>query len=181
MNDRVVLVDEMDRPVGVGDVAAVHVAPGILHRAFSAFLFNDRGELLLQRRSVEKRHFRRKWSNSCCGHSRPGEPLLVTAKRRLAEELGVSATLRPVAGFVYTAVDVATGLVEREYDWVLVGGLDGDPDLNPHEADAFAWADPADVGASVARCPDDYTPWLPLALRQLTDRSEPARGRSALS
>lgn len=180
MSDRVVVVDESDRPVGVEDVGKAHVAPSVLHRAFSTFLFNDRGELLLQRRSVEKRHFRLKWSNSCCGHARPGELLVATAERRLTEELGISAPLCPLAGFLYTAEDEETGLVEREYDWVLVGRFDGDPVLNPHEADAFAWADPADVRRSIVRRPSAYTPWFPLALQVLTDADGAVRGRSAV-
>lgn len=169
MTQSVILVDALDRPMGVEHVAKVHLAPGLLHRAFSVFVFNSAGELLLQRRSPDKRHFRRKWSNSCCGHASPGELLLPSARRRVAEELGISVRVRKVTSFVYSAVDEETGLVEREYDWVLVGRFDGEPRPDPREADAWAWADPAEVRRCVALRPWDYTPWFPLALDALME------------
>lgn len=167
MSEDVILVDSLDRPQGVAGVARAHLAPGLLHRAFSVFIFNRSGELLLQRRSPEKRHFRGKWSNSCCGHARPGELLVPNAMRRVTEELGISTRLRIIASFLYTAADEETGLVEREYDWVLVGHFDGEPSLNPHEADAHAWVSLTDVHKRIASRPSDLTPWFPLALRTL--------------
>src|SRR5689334_7965348 len=112
--ERVVLVDERDREVGTMPKLAAH-AEGALHRAFSVFVLNAAGELLLQRRAAAKYHCGGLWTNSCCGHPRPGEPVADAARRRLREEMGFDCELASVGSFVYRA-EVGGGLVEHEYD-----------------------------------------------------------------
>src|SRR5262245_1821004 len=119
--DQIILVDEQDREIGVEEKLAGHRNGGRLHRAFSVFVFNARGEMLLQQRSDRKYHFRGKWTNACCGHPRPGEELVSAAHRRLSEELGFDTDLREVFSFLYCAEDPDSGLTEREFDHVLIG------------------------------------------------------------
>ena len=113
--EQVVLVDEGDRAIGAAEKLSAHRDGGRLHRAFSVFLFDAQGRVLLQRRAVAKYHFPLLWTNACCGHPRPGEGVVEAARRRVREELGVAVTLRPAFAFVYAAEDPATGLVEREW------------------------------------------------------------------
>ncbi|AXK32586.1 isopentenyl-diphosphate Delta-isomerase [Streptomyces armeniacus] len=116
------LVDEDGRTTGTAEKLAAHVPPGRLHRAFSVFLFDDQGRLLLQRRAPGKYHSPGVWSNTCCGHPYPGEPPFVAAARRVGEELGVTPTLLCEAGTVtYHHPDPSSGLVEREYNHLFAG------------------------------------------------------------
>lgn len=170
MNDlleEVILVDEIDRPVGTAAKLEAH-RQGLLHRAFSVFIVNPAGDLLLQRRAAAKYHSPGLWSNACCGHPRPGEATAVAAGRRLAEELGFTCALRPVGGFVYRAVVPARAgsptLVEHEYDRVFVGTWDGEPEPDPAEVSAWRWVAPRTLRRALRRAPERFTPWLPLAL-----------------
>ncbi|WP_435600396.1 isopentenyl-diphosphate Delta-isomerase [Streptomyces sp. C10-9-1] len=162
---RVERVDTQGRATGL--TATVHEAHtrdgGLLHRAFSVMLVNDRGEALLQRRAGTKRRFPGLWSNTCCGHPAPGEAPADAARARLAEELGIRAgALSPAGTFVYRAEDPGSGYVEHEYDHVLVGRFEGDaPAVDPDEASEVAWRSPAEIlrdldGPGSA----SYTPWL---------------------
>jgi len=154
---------------------AAHEAPGHLHLAFSVFLFDAAGRLLVQQRASSKYHFGGIWANACCSHPEPGDELVASARRRLAEELGVTAELRDVGAFVYRAVDPVSGRVEHELDHVLVGRLGGAESPVParDEVEDFAWVDPAEViGAGPER---GYAPWFAEALR-IALSAEPGGG-----
>lgn len=139
------LVDEDGRTTGTVEKLAAHVPPGRLHRAFSVFLFDDQGRLLLQRRALGKYHSPGVWSNTCCGHPHPGEPPFVAAARRVGEELGVAPSLLREAGTVrYNHPDPASGLVEQEYNH-LFAGLVRDP-LRP---------DAEEIAETVFATPDE--------------------------
>lgn len=159
-----ILVDGLGQPIGHGEKMAVHRGEGKLHLAFSIFIFNTRGEMLLQRRAATKYHFGGLWSNACCGHPLKGEALEDEAHRRLREELGFDTQLHELFSFVYTATDTASGLTEREYDHVFVGEFDGDPQPCPEEIDELKWADVPSIQRDLADSPDRYTPWFAKAM-----------------
>jgi isopentenyl-diphosphate delta-isomerase type 1 len=161
--EQVVLVDENDTEVGVSEKLAAHLDGGRLHRAFSVFLFDGRGRVLLQRRAAGKYHFGGLWTNACCSHPRPGEEIIAAGRRRLREELGIEAGLERVASFVYRASDEASGLTEHEFDHVLVGRFDGEPEPDPAEVDSWRWVDPQALQAELRANPERFTPWFPLA------------------
>lgn len=168
-----VLVDRNDQAIGTSTKLAAHQPPGQLHRALSAFVLHDDG-VLLQRRAAGKYHFPGLWSNSCCTHPRPGEDTVAAGERRLGEELGLRCRLTHVGSFTYRAVDPVSGLVEHEVDHVLVGHSSADPEPNPEEADDTMVMDLDELGASLERFPERYTPWLAEALEVLaTGRSAP--------
>ncbi len=163
--DTVVLVDADDREIGVAEKLEAH-RRGLLHRAFSVFILNDAGELLLQRRSSTKYHSGGLWTNTCCSHPRPGEDVKHAARRRLREEMGIDAELSPVFTFLYEA-DLDAGLTEHELDHVLVGRYQGDPSPNPAEVEGWWWAALGEVEEDVERRPEAYTVWFKLALPKL--------------
>jgi len=173
--ERVILVDEQDRPLGSAGKLAAHREGGLLHRAFSVFLFDDHGRMLLQQRAATKYHFPLLWTNACCGHPRPGEELIPAAQRRVGEELGVEVGLEAVFGFLYSARDEASALSEREYDHVLVGRLDSDPRPEVGEVAAFEWREVSGLVLDIERRPARYTPWFRIALPELL-RRRPATG-----
>lgn len=119
MNKQVILVDEQDREIGVADKLSVHRTGG-LHRAFSIFIFNHNGEMLLQKRSPQKYHSGGLWSNACCSHPQPGETLEAATARRLEEELGINGALKKTFDFIYRA-HVNNELIEHEFDHVYLG------------------------------------------------------------
>lgn len=128
------LVDADGATIGTAEKVAAHLPPGLLHRAFSVFLFDTSGRLLLQRRASGKYHSPGVWSNTCCGHPYPGEEPFVAAARRTAEELGMSPSLLREAGTVtYNHPDPASGLVEQEYNHLFVGLVETEPKPNPDE------------------------------------------------
>jgi isopentenyl-diphosphate delta-isomerase len=167
--DRVILVDENDRQIGVAEKLAAHRDGGRLHRAFSIFLFNAAGEMLLQRRSRRKYHFGGLWTNACCGHPRPGEELVAAAQRRLGEELGIHVPLRPVFWLIYSASDEASGLSERELDHVLVGQAQGGLEPDPAEVEDLRWVDCDEVLLDATAHPERYTPWFCEILTRLPE------------
>lgn len=158
----VTLVDELDRDVGRAPKLQVH-RTGELHRAVSVFLFDRTGKLLLQRRALHKYHSPGLWSNTCCGHPRPGESALEAARRRLAEEMGIVCELTAEGAFTYRAA-LGEDLVEHELDHVFVGEFEGEPRPNRNEVAEWRWISLSDVRADCARHPERYSAWLPLAL-----------------
>jgi isopentenyl-diphosphate delta-isomerase len=154
----VILVDRADRAIGVADKMQVHRI-GRLHRAFSIFVFDRHGRLLLQRRSRAKYHSAGLWSNTCCGHPRWGERVIESGQRRLKEEMGFTCKLRWFAALIYRA-DVGSGLIEYEYDHVLFGRHDSDPDPDAGEVLEWEWRRHDAVLKSLRRTPDDYSAWF---------------------
>jgi isopentenyl-diphosphate Delta-isomerase len=161
-DEQVVLVDERDAEVGVAPKLDVHV-DGRLHRAFSVFVFDSGGRMLLQRRADGKYHSPGLWSNAACGHPRPGEPTDAAARRRLREEMGLECALEPRMTMRYRA-EVGAGLVEHELDHVYVATCDDRPAPHPDEVSEWRWMGAADLRADVAAAPERYTPWFRLAL-----------------
>lgn len=168
MQEHIILVNEQDEQVGTEEKLRAHEL-GLLHRAFSIFIFNSKGELMLQQRAWHKYHCGGLWTNTCCSHPRVGEDTAAAAHRRLQEEMGFDCELREVFSFVYK-VPFANGLTEHEFDHVFVGTYDADPVLNPEEAAAWKWISPADLQAAIAADPDNYTYWLKVALPDLLGR-----------
>lgn len=169
-SERVVLVDENDRESGSAGKLAAHESGGMLHRAFSIFVFDSRGRMLLQRRAEGKYHFGGLWTNTCCGHPRPGETVETAASRRLWEEMGIGPELTPAGSFVYEAFDPESGLTEREYDHVFRGVYEErekGPDPDPGEVSEWCWIPPEDLARDLAENPTSYTPWFPLAAARL--------------
>jgi isopentenyl-diphosphate delta-isomerase len=160
--ERVILVDEQDRELGAAEKLAAHVA-GRLHRAFSIFVFNSAGQLLLQRRAKAKYHSGGLWSNTCCGHPRPGESTPDAARRRLREEMNIDCELRAAFEFLYRA-EFANELIEHEYDHVFVGEFDGAFVAEESEVEAWKWTTPDELRRDMRARPGDYTYWLRAAL-----------------
>jgi len=158
MEDQLILVNEKDEMVGVGEKLKSH-RDGLLHRAFSVFLLNSRGELLLQRRALGKYHSPGLWSNTCCGHPRPGEEVTDAAQRRLMAEMGLDCRLKVVGSFIYRA-DVGGGLIEYEFDHLLVGHTDIEPTLNLEEALDSRWVCLATLTSEVITHPQNFTYWF---------------------
>lgn len=161
--DVVVLVDRAGAPEGEAAKLDAHVAPGRLHLAFSVLLYREDGRTLLQQRAATKYHFPLHWANACCSHPGPGEDVLASAERRVREELGVGAALESAGTFTYRATCPVSGLVEHEFDHVLIGRLEGEPDPALGEVAALEWVDPAQVLAG--RRSGLLAPWLVPALR----------------
>ena len=153
----VVLVDRGDREIGVEEKLRAHER-GVLHRAFSVFILDDHGRVLLQRRAARKYHSAGLWTNSCCGHPRPGEAVGAGAARRLREEMGITCDLEPRGTFIYQA-SLDHGLTEHELDHVFIGRFNGKPDPDPGEADDWAWKSWAEGDDEFARRPDAFTVW----------------------
>ncbi|PSJ30283.1 isopentenyl-diphosphate delta-isomerase [Streptosporangium nondiastaticum] len=163
------LVDEDGRTIGTAEKLSAHIAPGKLHRAFSVFLFDDAGRLLLQRRALEKYHSPGVWSNTCCGHPYPGEPPFVAAARRTGEELGLAPALMRESGTVrYNHPDPDSGLVEQEYNHLFVGIVRAEPRPAPEEIAETAFVTPAELEELRARYP--FSAWFMTVL----DAARPA-------
>jgi isopentenyl-diphosphate delta-isomerase len=167
--EAIVLVDEQDRPVGYAAKLPPHQDGGRLHRAFSVFLFDAGGRMLLQRRALGKYHFGGLWTNACCSHPRRGQLVAAGAAARLRYELGIAVPLSPLLTFIYRAHDPVSGLTEHELDHVFVGRFDGTPTPNPAEVMDLAWVAPADLLADVARRPERFTPWFKVVLGRVLD------------
>ena len=158
----VTLVDSEDNVVGLEEKLRAH-RDGKLHRAFSIFVFDANRRVLMQRRSVGKYHSPGLWSNTCCGHPRPGETTEGAASRRLAEEMGFRCDLHAAFRLVYRA-DLGGSMIEHELDHVFVGRFDGTPVPDPMEVGEFAWWSVPDLRQQIAAAPSAFTFWLRLLL-----------------
>lgn len=167
VEDLVVLVDEFDREVGTARKSEVHHAETPLHRAFSIFLFNEEGELLMQQRALSKKTWPGVWSNSCCGHVRPGESAEAAAHRRLEFELGLTGVELDLAlpNFRYRAEK--DGVVENEICPVFVGVTDRVPRPNPSEVEAVKWMDWEEFVRTIDDPETDISPWAVEEVREL--------------
>lgn len=168
MTEHVILVDTFDQEIGTMAKMDAHLE-GMLHRAFSIFIFNSKGELLLQRRAMEKYHSAGKWTNTCCSHPRPGETTLDAANRRLKEEMGMETVLSHAFSFTYQA-DLLDGLTENEFDHVYFGLSDELPVMNPEEVMDYQYVDMAKLTSQIEEHPDQYTAWLKICFNRVMDR-----------
>lgn len=160
--EQVVLVDDSNRVIGQSEKLRAH-REGRLHRAFSVFVVDDTGALLLQRRAASKYHSGGRWSNTCCGHPRPGEELIAAAARRLQEEMGFVCPLQVAFEFRYRA-RVGPDLLEHEHDTVLVGNFSGTPEPDPEEVAEWKREGLVAIRSDLRRRPNRYTVWLRLLL-----------------
>ena len=166
--ERVILVDDNDVEIGTAGKLEVHRS-GVLHRAFSVFVTNSNGQMLLQRRADGKYHCGGLWSTTACGHPRPGEDVHDAAVRRTREEMGFTCDLHPASVLLYRAA-VGGGLLEHEFDHLFVGQFDGAPLPAKAEVAEWRWADRETLLADVAADAEKFTPWFRLALPQIAGR-----------
>ena len=161
----VVLVNEQYQQVGIMEKMAAHVVPR-LHRAFSIFLFNSKGELLLQQRAFSKYHSPGLWTNTCCSHPRDGEPMEKATARRLLEEMGMTCEMHEVFTFIYKA-PVGLGLVEHEFDHVWFGYTDNTPIINTEEVAAWKYMSLDDIANDMKAHPESYTEWFKISFDEI--------------
>jgi isopentenyl-diphosphate delta-isomerase len=173
-----ILVDTRDREIGFLDKSACHDGAGVLHRAFSLFIFNPTGELLLQRRASNKRLWPSFWSNSCCSHPRRGETMDEAVQRRMGQELGLHTPVNFVYKFEYQARFGSLG-TEHELCSVYIGQTSQQPMINTTEIDEWRWISPADLDAELAASQHRFTPWFKMEWQRLrgefADRLTPMR------
>ena len=169
MEEQVVLISENDEVLGLMDKMQAH-ENGLLHRAFSVFLFNEKGEVLLQKRAAEKYHSPNQWTNAVCSHPREGETYLEGAQRRLKEELGIEAMeLSPKFHFIYKA-DVGGNLWEHELDHVFTGNYDGNFSLNEEEVSEVRYITMKALDAEMESNSENFTEWFKIILGEYKDR-----------
>lgn len=167
-NDQmIVLVDENDKEVGHMEKMEVHTK-GLLHRAFSVFIFNSKNEMLLQRRAMKKYHSGGLWTNACCSHPFPGETVHDAATRRLQEEMGFRTELNYAFHFIYKA-NLDKGLIENEYDHVFIGRYDGPLFLNFDEVGDHCYRSMENLKTDLISHPLKYTAWFRIAFPLLED------------
>jgi len=158
MYEEVILVNENDEEIGFMEKMEAH-EKGLLHRAFSVFLFNQQNELLLQQRAFSKYHSAGLWTNTCCSHPRKNESILAAANRRLMEEMGIVADLKIVNKFIYKA-PFENGLTEHELDYVLIGTYNGPVQYNKEEVASYQWIALDKVASDCKSTPELYTVWF---------------------
>ncbi len=162
--EQVVLVDQNDKALGLMPKMEAH-EKAILHRAFSVFIFNDKGELLLQQRALHKYHSPGLWTNTCCSHQRDGESNIAAGKRRLTEEMGFVADLKELFWFIYKA-PFDNGLTEHELDHVMIGQYNQDPIINTDEVASFSWLSLIEVKKDIKQHPEKYTAWFKIIFKE---------------
>lgn len=168
MSEKVILVDEDDNRIGTEEKLKAHQDGGQLHRCFSIFVFNSEGEMLLQKRADSKYHSPGLLTNTCCSHPRPGEGVIEAGERRLQEEMGFSCDLEEAFNFTYKE-DVGKGLTEWEFDHVLIGEYNNEPDPNPKEASDWKWVGLDELEKDLEKNPEKYTPWFKICVDKVID------------
>ncbi len=158
MEEQVILVNEQDEQIGLMPKLEAH-QKGVLHRAFSVFIFNDKNELMMQQRALGKYHSPGLWTNTCCSHQRDGESSIEAGMRRLDEEMGFTTDLTEATSFIYKA-PFDNGLTEHEFDHVLTGKFNEDPDINREEVESWKWMPLEEVAKDIRKNPNDYTAWF---------------------
>lgn len=166
--EEVILVDINDNELGVMEKIEAH-EKALLHRAFSIFVFNDAGQMMLQRRALSKYHSPGLWTNTCCSHPRPGEGLEEATSRRIFEEMGFRTEMREVFSFIYKA-PFDHGLTEHELDHVFMGIYNEEPAINHEEVADWKWTDIDDLLEDVSAKPDQYTVWFRIAMKEMEDK-----------
>jgi isopentenyl-diphosphate delta-isomerase len=156
--EQVILVDQNDQQIGLMEKIEAH-EKALLHRAFSVFIINKKGELMLQQRALEKYHSPGLWTNTCCSHQRDGETSLAAGNRRMHEEMGFSCELKELFSFIYKA-PFDNGLTEHELDHVMIGYYEDAPVINPEEVASWKWMKIEAVKEDIAQNPAIYTAWF---------------------
>jgi isopentenyl-diphosphate delta-isomerase len=164
---QVILVNENDEWMGTMEKLQAHKS-GALHRAFSVFIINDKGEILLQQRASNKYHSASLWSNTCCSHPAPGESTMAAAHRRLMEEMGFDCELQKLFSLRYKS-NVGNELVENEYDHIYLGNHNGDVNINIEEVKDYAYVTIEQVQQMLKESPELFTSWFKLALPKIVD------------
>lgn len=165
--EKVILVDELDQEIGLMEKMEAH-EKALLHRAFSVFILNDKGEILLQQRAITKYHCGGLWTNSCCSHPRPGETTSDAAHRRLKEEMGFVVPLKKIFDFIYKA-PFLNGLTEYEFDHVFIGYYNGPVLHNAAEVENYAFRSIDKIDKSLITHAEFYTPWFDIAFPKVKD------------
>lgn len=165
--EQVILVDENDNPAGLAEKMDAH-RKGLLHRAFSVFIFNSKGEMLLQQRALKKYHSGGLWTNACCSHPVPGEEIADTIRRRLKAEMGFEATVEKVFHFTYQT-EFENGLSENEFDHVFAGEYDGPVSFNKDEVMDYCYKDMEEIRQSLLSQPEKYSVWFQLAFPKISE------------
>lgn len=166
----VILVDENDRQVGLMPKMEAH-EKALLHRAFSVFVFNDQNQLMIQRRAAHKYHSPGLWTNTCCSHQREGETNVEAGKRRLMEEMGFTTSLTENISFIYKA-PFDNGLTEHEYDYILLGDYNDEPNINPDEVSEWKWMSLEDIENDMKVHPEQYTEWFKIIFDKFYNQIE---------
>ncbi len=164
MIEQVILVNEKDEAIGLMEKLEAH-KKGLLHRAFSVFIFNSKNQLLLQRRALTKYHSAGLWTNTCCSHPRQNEETLQAASRRLKEEMGIETALEHKTQFIYKT-SFSNGLTEHELDHIFIGYTDDEPVINTEEVDSFKWSDVKTLKQEIELTPEQYTSWFRIAMNE---------------
>lgn len=167
MEEFVILVDTNDRETGKMEKMQAHIEAK-LHRAFSVFVFNSKGELMLQQRALSKYHTPGLWTNTCCSHPRPGEQTIDAAHRRLVEEMGFDCEIEEVFSFLYKA-PFDNNLTEHEIDHVFVGSSDAVPEINPEEVESYRFATMDSIREEMKLTPGKFTPWFRIAFERVDE------------
>jgi isopentenyl-diphosphate delta-isomerase len=165
--EQVILVDDKDTSLGLMEKMEAH-RTGTLHRAFSVFIFNDKGQMLLQQRALHKYHSGGLWANACCSHPRPGEDTAGAAQRRLEEEMGFTAPLEKIFDFIYKA-ELDKGLTEHEFDHVFTGNYNGSIQPDPAEVSSYHFLDTGDIEKELTTDPGKYAIWFRLAFSRVLE------------
>lgn len=156
--ERVILVNEKDEPIGLMPKMEAH-EKALLHRAFSVFILNENNEIMLQQRAAHKYHSPLLWTNTCCSHQREGELNTEAGRRRLQEEMGFSVPLKELFSFIYKA-PFDNGLTEHEFDHVMIGYYNDEPEINPEEAADWKWMGTEEIKKDINLHPELYTEWF---------------------
>ncbi|MEP2237530.1 MAG: isopentenyl-diphosphate Delta-isomerase [Maribacter sp.] len=156
--EQVILVNENNEQIGTMAKMEAH-EKAVLHRAFSVFITNDNGDIMLQQRAASKYHSPLLWTNTCCSHQRVGESNIEAGKRRLQEEMGFQTELKELFSFIYKA-PFDNGLTEHELDHVMIGSFNGEPNINPEEVEAWKWMSPELIKEDISNYPNEYTAWF---------------------
>ncbi|MCX7547646.1 isopentenyl-diphosphate Delta-isomerase [Xanthomarina sp. F1114] len=167
IEEQVILVNEKDKPIGLMPKLEAH-EKGLLHRAFSVFVFNDKNELMLQQRASHKYHSPDLWANTCCSHQRDGESNIQAGKRRLQEEMGFVTSLEESISFIYKA-PFDNGLTEHEFDHIMIGYYNDSPNINPDEVSNWKWMPLEDVKKDMKVQPEIYTEWFKIIFDKFYD------------
>jgi isopentenyl-diphosphate delta-isomerase, type 1 len=165
--EKVVLVDQNDQAIGLMDKMEAHLNPQ-LHRAFSIFIFNAQGKLLLQQRALSKYHSPGLWTNTCCSHPRDKESLSEATKRRLSEEMGMACDMHEAFSFIYKS-NVGQGLTEYEFDHVWIGESDLKPKPNSEEVKSYKYMSISEISKDMKQNPENYTVWFRISFDRVQD------------